>query len=63
MATAVAPPPASLAVGFLAFQDVTQLDMTGPLEVLARAPGARVYVVSAHPDTLMVQRAGWVRSV
>jgi cyclohexyl-isocyanide hydratase len=34
-------------VGFLIFPQLTQLDFTGPYEVLARVPGARVHVVAA----------------
>jgi cyclohexyl-isocyanide hydratase len=33
-------------IGMLLFPDVTQLDLTGPHEVLARMPGARVTVVA-----------------
>ena len=32
-------------IGILAFPDVTQLDLTGPYEVLSRVPGARVDLV------------------
>lgn len=31
--------------GFLLFPDVTQLDLTGPFEVLARVPGAELHLV------------------
>ena len=30
----------SFTIGFLLFDDLTQLDFTGPLQVLSRAPGA-----------------------
>lgn len=32
-------------IGFLLFPDVTQLDLTGPAQVLARVPGAVVHLV------------------
>jgi cyclohexyl-isocyanide hydratase len=35
-----------LRIGFVVFADVTQLDFTGPLQVLSRAPGARVHIVA-----------------
>jgi cyclohexyl-isocyanide hydratase len=35
-----------LQIGFLAFDGVTQLDLTGPLQVLSRAPNSRVHVVA-----------------
>ncbi len=35
-----------LEIGFLAFDGVTQLDLTGPLQVLSRAPNSRVHVVA-----------------
>lgn len=43
-----------LTVGLLAFPDLTQLDLTGPYEVFARAPGMRAVVVGT--------RAGPIRS-
>jgi cyclohexyl-isocyanide hydratase len=33
-----------LAIGLLLFPGRTQLDLTGPYEVFARAPGARVHL-------------------
>jgi cyclohexyl-isocyanide hydratase len=36
----------TLEIGFLAFPRITQLDLTGPLEVLAHLPGARIHVVA-----------------
>lgn len=44
MTTSAATPPA-LEVGLLLFPGLTHLDMTGPHEVLARLPGARVHLV------------------
>ena len=43
-------------VGFLLFPNITQLDMTGPFEVLSRMPGAKVDVLwkrheTVHSDT------------
>ncbi len=32
-------------IGFLVFPKVTQLDFTGPLQVLSRLPGARVHLI------------------
>jgi cyclohexyl-isocyanide hydratase len=37
--------PRSLHIGFLLFPLVTQLDLTGPAQILARVPGARVHLV------------------
>ena len=33
-------------IGFLLFPNLTQLDFTGPLQVLARLPGARTHLVA-----------------
>lgn len=33
-------------IGFILFPNVTQLDFTGPLQVLARMPGARTHIVA-----------------
>ncbi len=41
MATA----PEAFDLGFLLFPDLTQLDLTGPYEVLSRLPGARTHLV------------------
>lgn len=37
--------PAALQIGFLVFPKVTQLDLTGPLQVLSRVPGAQVHLI------------------
>jgi cyclohexyl-isocyanide hydratase len=37
--------PATLHIGFLLFPVVTQLDLTGPAQVLSRVPGAQVHLV------------------
>lgn len=36
----------SFHIGFLLFPNMTQLDFTGPLQVLARLPGAKVHLVA-----------------
>jgi cyclohexyl-isocyanide hydratase len=36
----------SLEIGFLAFPQLTQLDLTGPFEVLSHLPGARLHVIA-----------------
>lgn len=33
-------------IGFVLFDDLTQLDFTGPLQVLSRIPGAEIYLVA-----------------
>jgi cyclohexyl-isocyanide hydratase len=35
----------SLEIGFLVFPQITQLDFTGPLQVLSRVPGAKVHLI------------------
>ena len=37
--------PASLQIGLLAFPKVTQLDLTGPLQVFSSVPGAQVHLI------------------
>ncbi len=37
----------SLNIVFVLFPDVTQLDFTGPLQVLSRLPGAKVHIAAA----------------
>lgn len=41
---------ATLTIGFLLFDDITQLDFTGPLQVLSRVPGAKVHLVGKTLD-------------
>ncbi len=36
-------------VGFVIFPELTQLDFTGPLQILARMPGAAVHIVAKSP--------------
>jgi cyclohexyl-isocyanide hydratase len=42
-------------IGFLVFPDITQLDMTGPCEVLARMPGAEIHLVWRTLDAVTAQ--------
>ena len=46
----------ALTIGMVLFDGVTQLDLTGPYEVLARMPNTRVYLVAARPDAV---RSEW----
>jgi len=39
----------TLHIGFLLFPNVTQLDLTGPAQVLSRVPGAKVHLVWKTP--------------
>ena len=43
-------------VGFLLFPKLTQLDLTGPYEVLARAPGAKLHLIWKYPDPVESDR-------
>jgi cyclohexyl-isocyanide hydratase len=43
-------------IGLLLFPDMTQLDMTGPYEVFARIPGARVHVLWKTLDPVRTER-------
>jgi len=45
-----------LCVGLLVFPDLTQLDLTGPYEILSRAPGTRVVLVGTRPGPI---RSEW----
>jgi len=45
-----------LSVGLLVFPDLTQLDLTGPYEVLSRAPETRVVLVGTRPGPI---RSEW----
>jgi len=40
-------------IGFLLYDNLTQLDLTGPAQVLSRLPGARVDYVAATLDPVM----------
>jgi cyclohexyl-isocyanide hydratase len=50
------PPPAPLAVGMVLFPGLTQLDLTGAYEVLARMPDTRVHLVASTRDPV---RSEW----
>jgi len=45
-----------LNVGFLLFPELTQLDMTGPFEVLARVPDATVHLVAKSREPVRSDR-------
>lgn len=45
----------ALEIGFLAFPRLTQLDLTGPFEVLSRVPGARVHVLAREPGPITAE--------
>lgn len=38
-------PSTTLHIGFLLFPDVTQLDLTGPVQILSRVPGAKIHLL------------------
>jgi len=40
-------------IGFLLYDNLTQLDLTGPAQVLSRLPGAQVDYVAATLDPVM----------
>lgn len=42
----------TLHIGLLVFDDITQLDMTGPYEVFIRYPGAVVHLVSHYTEAI-----------
>lgn len=48
--------PSTLSIGMLLFDGVTQLDLTGPYEVLARMPGTHVTLIA---PTLTPVRSEW----
>lgn len=54
-------PDPGLTVGMVLFDDLTQLDLTGPYEVLARMPNTRVQLVAERGDT--VRSEGGLRIV
>ena len=43
-------------IGLLLFEDMTQLDFTGPYEVFARLPETRVHVVAKSMDLVRTER-------
>ena len=40
----------SLAIGFVLFPNLSQLDFTGPLQVLHRLPGSKVHILANTRD-------------
>lgn len=44
--------PETIQIGFLIFPRVTQLDFTGPLQVLSRVPGAKTYLVAKRIEPI-----------
>ena len=52
----VAPSPAPVTVGMVLFPDLTQLDLTGPYEVFARMPDAKVHLVAATEAPVRSER-------
>jgi len=46
----------SLSIGMLLFPELTQLDLTGPYEVFARAPGASVHLIWKTRDPVKSDR-------
>jgi cyclohexyl-isocyanide hydratase len=44
-------------IAFVLFPNVTQLDFTGPLQVLSRAPGARIFIVAKSLDPVTTDAA------
>jgi len=41
---------AKLELGFVLFPNLTQLDFTGPLQVMSRLPGSRVHIAAKTAD-------------
>jgi cyclohexyl-isocyanide hydratase len=48
--------PATCRIGLLLFADMTQIDFTGPYEILARLPDTHVYVVAKTLDPVRTDR-------
>lgn len=46
----------SVAIGLLLYPGLTQLDLTGPFEVFARTPGARVYLIWKNREPVVSDR-------
>lgn len=49
----------TLHIGFLVFPRVTQLDLTGPAQVLSRVPGARVHLVWKRMEPVTTDVVGF----
>ena len=39
-------------IGFVLFPNVTQLDFTGPLQILSRMPGAETHILAKDLDPM-----------
>jgi cyclohexyl-isocyanide hydratase len=48
--------PTSFHIGFLLFPRLTQLDLTGPYEILSRMPGAEIHLVAKTLDPVRSDR-------
>lgn len=48
--------PGALSIGMVLYPNMTQLDLTGPYEVFARLPGARVYLIAASLEPVRSER-------
>ena len=46
---------AAIEIGFLAFPRLTQLDLAGPHEVLARLPGARIHLLARTREPVVAE--------
>ena len=46
----------ALSIGMLLFPQLTQLDLTGPFEVFARAPGAKIHLIWKTSDPVTSDR-------
>jgi cyclohexyl-isocyanide hydratase len=42
----------NIEIGFLLFPQLTQLDLTGPVQVLSRVPGARIHLLWKRTDAI-----------
>jgi cyclohexyl-isocyanide hydratase len=47
--------PAKLTIGLVMFEGMTQLDLTGPYEVLSRMPNTRVCLVANNPAAVVTE--------
>jgi cyclohexyl-isocyanide hydratase len=48
-------------IGLLLFPQITQLDLTGPAQILGRMPGAQVHLVWKAREPVMTQVEAVVR--
>ena len=54
--TATSGAPEPLAIGMILYPNMTQLDLTGPYEVFARMPSARVHLIAASLEPVRSER-------